>query len=211
MNGGAWALIAVAAGFAVADWVAVDEGVKRVEYVCKPAVIVALLLAALVLDPRHEARRDWFVAALALSLVGDVFLMLPDRFVEGLGAFLLAHVAYIGGLLAGGLTAGGFLVAAVVVVAVSVAVGRRVVAGIEASGQRELVGPVIAYVVVLSAMMTCAAAARPALTGFGAALFYGSDALIAWNRFVRVLPWAPVAIMVTYHLAQMALVTSLGT
>ena len=32
-----------------------------------------------------------------------------------------------------------------------------------------------------------------------------SDALIAWNRFVRRLAWAPVVIMVTYHLGQRGL------
>jgi uncharacterized membrane protein YhhN len=43
----------------------------------------------------------------------------------------------------------------------------------------------------------------------GAVLFYGSDSLIAWNRFVRPLAWAPVAIMVTYHAAQALLTLSL--
>ena len=43
--------------------------------------------------------RAWFVAALVLSLVGDVFLMLPqDLFVFGLGSFLLGHIAYIVGM-----------------------------------------------------------------------------------------------------------------
>ena len=56
-----------------------------------------------------------------------------------------------------------------------------------------------------------------ALTVFGgvavvdwvAVLFMASDALIAWNRFVRRLAWAPVVIMVTYHLGQLGLVTAL--
>ena len=43
----------------------------------------------------------------------------------------------------------------------------------------------------------------------GAGLFYVSDALIAWNRFVRETPHAHVSIMVTYHLAQVASVLSL--
>jgi len=37
-----------------------------------------------------------------------------------------------------------------------------------------------------------------------------SDSLIAENRFVRPLPWAPVAIIVTYHIAQAGLVWSLA-
>ena len=43
----------------------------------------------------------------------------------------------------------------------------------------------------------------------GAGLFYVSDALIAWNRFVAETRHGRVAIMVTYHLAQMGLVLSL--
>jgi hypothetical protein len=37
-----------------------------------------------------------------------------------------------------------------------------------------------------------------------------SDSLIAWNRFVKPLSWAPVVIMVTYHMGQTGLVLSLG-
>jgi hypothetical protein len=42
----------------------------------------------------------------------------------------------------------------------------------------------------------------------GAALFAGSDALIAWERFVAKRAWGPVTIIVTYHLAQALLVLS---
>ena len=68
-------------------------------YVCKPATLVFLIAVALALDPVHGDMRTWFVVALVLSLLGDIFLMLPsDRFVFGLGAFLLGHVAYTVGL-----------------------------------------------------------------------------------------------------------------
>ena len=43
----------------------------------------------------------------------------------------------------------------------------------------------------------------------GATLFFVSDALLGWNRFVRPLRWAPVGIMTTYHLGQAGLVLSL--
>ena len=57
------------------------------------------LPVALALDPVHGDMRTWFVIALVFSLLGDIFLMLPsDKFVFGLGAFLLGHVAYTVGL-----------------------------------------------------------------------------------------------------------------
>ena len=42
----------------------------------------------------------------------------------------------------------------------------------------------------------------------GATLFFVSDALLAWNRFVRAFGAAPLAVIVTYHLAQIALALS---
>jgi hypothetical protein len=58
-------------------------------------------------------------------------------------------------------------------------------------------------------MVACALATGNVLAGVGASLFFASDALIAWNRFVIPVRWAPVAIMVTYHVGQAGLVTSL--
>ena len=60
---------------------------------------VLALLNSLKLGAAAAADRQvWFVVALVFSLVGDVALMLDsDRFVLGLGAFLVAHVAYIVG------------------------------------------------------------------------------------------------------------------
>ena len=43
----------------------------------------------------------------------------------------------------------------------------------------------------------------------GAVLFLTSDTILGWRQFVSQRPWMPVTIMVTYHLAQAALVISL--
>jgi uncharacterized membrane protein YhhN len=42
----------------------------------------------------------------------------------------------------------------------------------------------------------------------GALLFAFSDSLIALGRFVRPRPWFPLAVIVTYHLAQALLTVS---
>src|SRR5205807_1923942 len=94
-----WLLFVAAAFFAVADWGAVARRLDRLEYIAKPATIVALIGVALTLTPHIEARRSAFVVALVFSLAGDVFLMLPgDFFVQGLSSFLVGHIAYIVGL-----------------------------------------------------------------------------------------------------------------
>ena len=67
---------AVALAFALGNWFAVarPRRVLALEYVCKPATLVALIFAAGLLDPAVDAhtRRIWFVAALVCSLAGDI-------------------------------------------------------------------------------------------------------------------------------------------
>jgi uncharacterized membrane protein YhhN len=207
MTGVAWVFLAVAAIFAVGNWVAVARDHRVGIYVCKPATLVALVAAALALDPAHSDVRAWFVVALALSLAGDVLLMLPrDAFVAGLAAFLLAHLAYAVGL---NLHTEGIWLLAVPVFVAAALVGGRLVDGIRARGEPAMVGPVVAYVLVISVMVASALASGSWVAAAGAVLFMASDALIGQNRFVTPRPWAPVAIMVTYHLGQALLVLSL--
>jgi uncharacterized membrane protein YhhN len=205
----AWALLAGAGIFAAGDWFAVARKNKALEYICKPATLVALTGAAVALHPRNDAVRWAFVVALVLSIAGDVFLMLPsDAFVPGLASFFGAHVAYIVGFRLHDSSLRLLLVGAMAVFAFAVTIGRTVIASVRAK-HPELVVPVSAYLGVISVMVACAIGTRVALAATGAVVFMISDSLIAWNRFVRPLPWAPVAIMVAYHVAQVALVLSL--
>ena len=74
-------------------------GAKPLEYLCKPLTIVLLIGLAASVDVDDSLVRGWFVAALVLSMLGDVWLMLPrDLFVPGLVSFLLAHIAFVVGL-----------------------------------------------------------------------------------------------------------------
>ena len=192
------------------DWIAVWRGIDPLEYACKPAALALLTGVALALTPEHDARRTAFVVALILSLAGDVFLMLPrDLFAGGLASFLLAHVAYVYGLRQGPSNTAALVAASVGVLLLAAVVGRRVVQGVLARGHTELVGPVIAYMLVLSAMFAAALATVEPLAAAGAGLFFCSDAVLAWNRFVQPLRWGPVAVIVTYHLGQTGLVLSL--
>ncbi len=198
---------------AVGDWLAVEHGRKRDEYALKPATLVLLIAVASVIGSPDGSRRAWFVAALVLSLAGDVFLMLdkgPERalFVPGLASFLLAHIAYVIGWLAAGVSVG--LVAALVAgvwVAASPLLWRIVKAIRE--HHKELVGPVVAYSVAIAAMVGAALAGGIAWGIAGALLFFGSDFMIAWSRFVSPFPHHRLAIIVTYHLGQAGLVLSL--
>ena len=210
MTAGAFLLLALALVAAAGDWIAVHQEAKGLEYVCKPLTMVLLIGAPVALDPQDPTVRSWFVVALVLCLAGDVLLMLPDdRFVFGLGAFLLGHIAYIVGMHVEGVDGARFLVGIVLVMAVLAVIGTAILRGVRAGPDPGLAGPVVAYMFVISAMVASAIGVGNAAAIVGASLFYVSDALIAWNRFLRATPHAHVAIMVTYHLAQVALVLSL--
>jgi uncharacterized membrane protein YhhN len=209
MTTAAWVLLAIAAAFAIGNWIAVARGSTRLMYVCKPATLISLIAVALVVDPVYSDMRTWFVIALVLSLLGDIFLMLPqDRFVFGLASFLLGHVAYIVGL---NLHTEGLWLFAIPVVIIAALLAARLVRGIRSSGQDALLGPVIAYVVVIAVMGGSAVASGNAMAAVGALLFMASDSLIGETRFVQPRAWGGVAIMITYHLGQAGLVLSLVT
>ncbi len=209
MTASAFLLLAVTVAAAVVDWVAVRHGNRAIEFVCKPLTLGLLTLAALALDPRDPTVRAWFVAALLASLVGDVLLMLPgDLFVPGLAAFLVAHLAYVVGFLVGGLHVEATLLGLVLAALGAVTVGRRLLAAV-ATGAPDMAGPIGIYMVVISAMLVCAVGSGRAVAAVGAGLFYVSDALIGWNRFVRPAAGGDTAVMVTYHLGQILLVLSL--
>lgn len=208
VTGASWGLLAAAAAVAVVDWVAVARRHKPTEYAAKPGALALLLGVALALDPTDDGQRAWVVAALALSLAGDVFLMLPrDLFVPGLASFLLAHVAYVVALLAERDNATGLVVGAALVAVATVAIGRRILRAADPA----LRGPVAGYMLAIGAMVAAAFGTGEAAAVTGAVLFYTSDGLLAWDRFEQPFAAARLLVMVTYHLGQAALVLSLTT
>jgi uncharacterized membrane protein YhhN len=216
MNPATTGALVVAAVFAIGNWIAVSRtdrsaARQRLEYVCKPGALLALVVAAALLDPATgaEARQHWFVAALVFSLAGDVFLMIPrDYFVFGLSAFFVAHVCYVAGFWSRGPELGPLLIAVAVAAVVVGLLGRRILTAVRAR-EPDLVIPVAAYMVVIGAMLAAALAVGNPMAAVGAALFVASDSMIAWDRFVAKVPHASVLIMTTYHLGQAGLVLSL--
>src|SRR5690606_8477468 len=126
-------LIAATSVAAIGNWWAVGRGRRSVELVAKPATLALLLGAAVVLpDPTPAAAHPWFLAALGLSLLGDVFLLErrePARFfLTGLAAFLVAHVLSVVGLLRFALQWPGLVGGTLVVLLVAGTLGRRIFA-----------------------------------------------------------------------------------
>jgi uncharacterized membrane protein YhhN len=210
LTGTAFLLVALTLVVAAGDWHAVFHGIKPLEYLCKPLTMVVLFAATMALDVDDPAVRTWFLVAIALCLAGDVFLMLPqDLFVFGLGAFLLGHIAYIVGMHLDGIDGSRFGIGVALAVVALAVVGTPILRAVRAGPEPELAAPVLAYMAVISVMVASAIGAGHVAGVLGALSFYVSDALIAWNRFLRETHHGRLAIIVTYHLAQVGLVLSL--
>jgi uncharacterized membrane protein YhhN len=162
-----------------------------------------LLLAALATRAAAPGWRAPLAAALACSALGDFLLDLNalhgGLFTAGLGSFLLAQLLYAwqfwrnrGALPQRRLLALGYLPVAAALAWVV----------IPAAGALAL--PVGAYLLAITAMVTGAAVAdRPLWLFAGALSFAASDGMIALTKFELLrLPFASLAIMVSYYLAQ---------
>ncbi len=215
-------IIVVATGLAmVANWVSRRPGTgdeaersadRWLEWIAKPAATVGLIIVAAALDPVDGAQQRLMVLGLALCLVGDVFLMLPvERFRLGLVSFLVGHMAFVAGFVNRGRLAPPWsIVVATVLVVLCLAIGGwRLVPAVRRR-HPELLGPILLYITVIAAMAVAAWWGGSWPAPLGAAVFALSDLTLADNKFVQPRPWAPVAVMVTYHLALSLIVASLA-
>lgn len=203
-------LIGLTLVVAAFDWWAAHTNRKPWEYVFKPLTMVVLVAAALAMsDPSDDAARSAMVVGLLLSLIGDIFLMIGERyFLQGLVAFLLAHIAYTVGLAMIGLTVVPLLVGLFVVIVAASVFGTRIVRG-AAKTDAAMAIPVGIYMGVISLMVIAAIGTGNWLAIVGALLFFFSDACIGWDRFVSPLPARSLLVMVTYHVGQIGLVLAL--
>jgi uncharacterized membrane protein YhhN len=203
--------------FAALESLALWKNWLRLEYVAKPAVMVFLFVWLLNSVGLNGALL-WFGLGLVFSLAGDILLMLSlDRFfIFGLVAFLLAHVAYVIGF---NIPLPEFSVWGIVF-AMIVGLGgariiRRILESLSAKGQGRMRLPIVVYSVVISIMLLSAMmkmtdlawnASAAALVSAGAFLFYISDIILAWNKFVSPIQNGRIYNIAAYHLGQIALI-----
>jgi uncharacterized membrane protein YhhN len=196
------------------DWVAVATERHGLEYLAKPGVMVFLIIWFFIQLPSERGWLSIFIlAGLIFSLVGDVFLMLPGNgFLAGLIAFLVAHLAYIGGFNTDGFSfSWKSLLFALVILAVAIPIYLRIRSGLIDKGHQGLVLPVTVYVIIISIMVLSATTTflnnnwshqAAILVGLGSVLFFASDALLAWNRFVTPIQQGKLINIIPYHIAQ---------
>lgn len=196
------------------NWLAVTIQRRSLEIVVKPLTMVFLIAWYLDQLPTFaEWLGIFFLIGLVFSLAGDIFLMLASKyFIAGLVAFLFAHLAYILGFNIPGLYFKPIaMLFILVILIVGIPIYRRLKRALVEASNRSLVIPVTVYIVVISIMLLSAVITliRPEwslpsaiMATVGAVLFYASDAVLAWNRFVKPMRYGRLINMMTYHLAQ---------
>lgn len=210
-----WLMLAIIA--ALAEAVAVQRNIKKLEFFAKPAVMIFLWIW-LYESTALQGVTFWFGIGIFMSLLGDMALLSSsDRmFLLGLVAFLLTHVFYLIGFKDELLNFTAWSTVLILFIYVNSArLLRRIASAMQANGKGALSIPVIVYGLVISLMLYAAMATMydPAwktsaalLVTVGAILFWISDLILAWNKFVSPLKRGRILNILSYHLGQIGLI-----
>lgn len=203
--------------FAGLEALALQKNWFKLEVVAKPAVMLCLFFW-LFASAGLEGAALWFGMGILLSLVGDVLLMISlDRlFLAGLVAFLFAHIFYIVGFnIPMPAISAWSVILAVLIGWGGAKVIRRILAAVIEKGKGHMRLPILVYSVVISLMLLSAMiklndlswnAGAALLVSAGAFLFYISDIILAWHKFVAPFPYGRIYNIAAYHLGQIALI-----
>ena len=210
-----WLILALIA--ALFEAIAVRQQNHKLELFAKPAVMI-LLLIWLYTSTGFQGRAFWFGLGLFFSLIGDILLLnsSDQMFVLGLIAFLLTHIFYLVGFKNELLNFTAWSLVLIFFIYINgLRLLRRIIGAMRIKGFDRLAAPVIVYGIVISLMLYAAMSTifDPAwktsaafLVSVGAFLFYISDLILAWNKFVSLMKNGPIANIVTYHLGQVGLI-----
>ncbi|MHB9031732.1 MAG: lysoplasmalogenase [Anaerolineae bacterium] len=192
-------LILVSAGLAIYGS---QAGLTRLRYIFKPlttALTLVLALSAWRVNPPYY--RSLVAIGLFFSLVGDVFLMLPNKFEYGLSSFLVTLILYsIAFTIHTELALLWLLPLILYMIFMSALLWPKL-------GHLRI--PVLIYEMAMIAMAWRALARLVTfsttinlLAAVGALLFLASDSLLAIDHFRVRLRWAHLFILSMYYVGQ---------
>jgi len=182
-------------------------------YIFKATTMLLIMVVAWsALEPPASIYKRLIIVGLAISLLGDVLLMVPyDLFLPGLVAFLIAQIVYTAAFI----KVGGFyrsIVGALPFLAYGLLILYFLGPDLD-----DMLAPVLFYLVAILTMIWQAfgqwrqtGSTRALLAFTGAAFFVVSDTALAFNRFGAAIELAPLIILGTYFLAQWLIALSAG-
>jgi uncharacterized membrane protein YhhN len=210
-------LILIVVVAAIIDWIAILREWPRAKYITKPLVIL-LLLAWLFLFTGLKGETVLFAMALIFSVMGDIWLMIPGSyFLLGLVSFFLAHCAYIAAFNPTIPSSPWFIAILLLSLAISsFYYFTQILTGIRKTrGARRLRILSGFYCLILTLMATSALSTllRPdwstwaaGMAALGGILFFASDSLLSYDRFVKPIRYGRLLVRITYHLGQILLI-----
>ena len=153
----------------------------------KPLASASFLWAALVWGATESAYGRLVLLALCLCAIGDVLLIPRGRgraFLLGIGSFLLGHLVFAVAFVGLDVSKAGVVGAAIAVGAIALLVWRWLRPNLPSDFR----APVLAYLVVIGAMVAVAVGAAFGsgiwAVGIGAVMFAASDLSVARRRFI---------------------------
>ena len=175
----------------------------KLYYVFKPATSILILAMPLILILPEDLYSWLMLAGLLAALIGDVFLMIPDRhFTKGLAAFLTTHILYIAAFISISMSSFWLLLIPFFAFAILMYSKLKI-------GEDKLRIPVLIYTAVISIMGFTAAnvwlgsdSQLTFLIFIAALLFILSDSVLAYNKFTAKFKSAELIILSSYYLAQ---------
>jgi len=172
--------------------------------VLKPGTMALIIVLALYGSKLDTTFSKWVVVALLFSVVGDVFLMLEDKwFVHGLASFLMAHLFYIGGFLTYftlDFTAG--LLSATILCIISLVFYFIILPEVKEQGGIPMSIAVAVYILVIAGMVWLSILSGVKILIIAAILFLISDAVLAYDKFKQAFLVSEHMVMFTYFSAQ---------
>lgn len=211
-------LFYIAAAFALLDWYAAWKENRYLLLIAKPLTVIFMMLWSMHVSG-WQGGMLFFGLGLIFSLGGDVALLFSSRwFLLGLSSFLLAHVMFIVGFNQQMAPFSFFSAGLAILVGLS---GARVLKLIRSGiakmpGAKKMLPASMVYgsalaIMLLSAMLTFfndlwnVEAASFATAG--AFLFFLSDTMLGYDRFVKKFPHARFWVHITYHLGLFGIIT----
>lgn len=188
----------------VIDIIGVALNNSWLQTIFKPAIIPSLIALYYF---SSEKKNNWYLIALVFSFLGDVLLMDKDNlFLYGIAAFLLTQILYIFIIVRQMQRPSNFHKYLYAFLFVNYVVYLMTLLK---PNLGDFYYPVLVYGIAISIFGLVATLnyvskrTRPALyLMLGAMLFIASDSMIALNKFHFAKAFYPVAIMITYILAQ---------
>jgi uncharacterized membrane protein YhhN len=206
----------------IGHWFSVYKSYRIGQAITKPAVMI-FLFAWLYFFAGLQGALLFFGLGILFSMAGDVSLLWVESrkmFMAGLAAFLMAHICYVIGFNSPLPPVNAFsLFLAVMIALLAARIYKRVTVNLAARGLIRMRIPILLYCIAISIMLLSAMQtifnenwkSTPALlVSLGASLFFISDVILAYNKFVKPIKNGRLLNLVAYHIGQMLLVIGVG-